>query len=307
MPINLSLHHLRAIVALADHGTFTAAAAALDVAQSSLSRSIQESERRLRTPLFLRTTRRVTLTSDGAAIVDVARRLVADVDTGLEHMAGYLAGTRGSLRIATLPSLAATLLPPFLLALRSDHPTVHIHVADSLNEQVWAAVGSGRADLAITALSGPVPQGCESRPLAEDDFFVALPGTHPWADEPELEWSQLAGAPVVSFSPASSIQPLVQQALEVHGAVPGEEVAAQNIGAVGGMVAGGLGLGIVPGFVLPLLQFAGLTFVALRPRISRKIVLLRSLDRPLTPVARAWVDIVTGPQRPQLRGVRWQG
>ncbi|NYF99683.1 LysR family transcriptional regulator [Janibacter cremeus] len=307
MPIDLALHHLRAIVALADHGTFTAAAAALQVAQSSLSRSIQESERRLRVPLFLRTTRRVTLTPDGEAIVAVARSLVANVDTGLEHMAGYLAGTRGSLRIATLPSLAATLLPPFLLALRSSYPTMHIHVADSLNEQVWAAVGKGRADVAITALSGPVPRGYEIRPLAEDDFFVAVPGTHPWAGEPKLRWSQLADVPLVSFSPASSIQPLVRQALDNHRAIPEEEVAAQNIGAVGGLVAGGLGLGVVPGFVLPLLDFAGLTFIPLRPRVSRKIVLVRSRDRPLTPVAHAWVDIVTGPHRPDLRGVRWQG
>lgn len=307
MPINLGLHHLRAIVALADHGTFTAAAAALDVAQSSLSRSVQESERRLHVPLFLRTTRRVTLTPDGEAIIGVARGLVADVDTGMQHMAGYLDGTRGNLRIATLPSLAATLLPPFLLALRSEHPTVRIHVADSLNEQVWDAIGRGTADLAITALRGFVPDGYESQPLAEDDFFVAVPGTHPWAPLPEVQWSQLSHTPVVSFSPASSIQPLVRQALDYHGVVPDEEIAAQNIGAVGGLVAGGLGAGIVPGFVLPLLEFAGLTFVALRPRVSRKIVLLRSRDRPLTPVAHAWVNIVTGPHRPELRGVRWQG
>lgn len=307
MTINLGMTHLRAVVALADHGTFTAAAASVGVAQSSLSRTVQEAEHRLRVPLFTRTTRRVALTQDGVAVVHVARGLVVDFDAGLGHVEGYLAGTRGALRVATLPSLAATLLPPFLLALRDQHPHVQITVDDGLSESVQESLATGVADLAVTALPGGAPAGVSVTPLATDDFFAAMPSDHPLADSDELHWGQLTGLPLVSFSSASSIRTVVDSALAAHQVVASQVVQAHNVGSVAGLVAGKLGIAAIPGFVLPLLEFARLRYVPLRPRVSRRIVLLRTRDRPLSPAVTAWTDLLTNraTPRPHLPGVTW--
>lgn len=305
--MNLGVHHLRAIVAVADHRSFTLAATHLGVAQSSLSRTVLEAERRLRTPLFQRSTRRVTLTTDGEAVVAVARGVIEHVDTGLEHIEGYLAGTRGSITIATLPSLAATLLPPVIRRYQELHPDVVLHVEDNLSDQVAEDLQSGRADLALTT----DPEDSDDyvvRPIAEDSFFLAVHPGHRYAGEETVDWSDLQSEPLIAFGPASSVQQAVGRALRDAHVSPATIVRAQNVAAIAGLAASGLGVAPVPGFVLPLMRFAGLSFVPLVPERARTITLVHHRDRPLSPAVRAWVDVVDqhlGAHPEQLPGVRW--
>ncbi|MCT1515789.1 LysR family transcriptional regulator [Dietzia cercidiphylli] len=307
MAINLGVHHLRAIVAVAHHRSFTLAAAELGVAQSSLSRTVLEAERRLRTPLFQRSTRRVLLTADGEAVVAVARGVIENVDTGLAHIEGYLAGTRGSITIATLPSLAATLLPPVIRGYQRLHPDVSVHVEDNLSDQVAEHLRSGRADLALTTHPGDSPEYVV-RPIAEDSFFLAVHPDHRYAGAETVDWSDLQSEPLIAFGPASSVQKAVAAALSDAEVSPATIVRAQNVAAVAGLAASGLGVAPVPGFVLPLMRFAGLTFVPLVPERSRTIALVRHRDRPLSPAVAAWMDVVDrnlGSDPEQLLGVRW--
>ncbi|QGW25790.1 transcriptional regulator [Dietzia sp. DQ12-45-1b] len=322
------MHHLRAIVAVAHHRSFTLAAAELGVAQSSLSRTVLEAERRLRTPLFQRSTRRVLLTSDGEAVVTVAQGVIEHVDTGLAHIEGYLAGTRGSITIATLPSLAATLLPPMIRVYQRLHPDVAVHVEDNLSDQVTEHLRSGRADLALTTHPGDGRSGGDSgggagddsaggsgggseyvaRPIATDSFFLAVHPDHRLAGAETVEWSDLQSEPLIAFGPASSVHKAVSAALDDAAVSPATIVRAQNVAAVAGLAASGLGVAPVPGFVLPLMRFAGLTFVPLVPERSRTITLVRHRDRPLSPAVSAWMDVVdrhlgSGPEG--LPGVRW--
>lgn len=322
--MNLGVHHLRAIVAVAHHRSFTLAAAELGVAQSSLSRTVLEVERRLRTPLFQRSTRRVLLTSDGEAVVTVARGVIEHVDTGLAHIEGYLAGTRGSITIATLPSLAATLLPPMIRVYQRLHPDVAVHVEDNLSDQVTEHLRSGRADLALTTHPGDGRSGGDAgggsgggpgggaeyvaRPIASDSFFLAVHPDHRYAGAETVEWSDLQSEPLIAFGPASSVHKAVTAALDDAAVSPATIVRAQNVAAVAGLAASGLGVAPVPGFVLPLMRFAGLAFVPLVPERSRSITLVRHRDRPLSPAVSAWMDVVdrhlgSGPEG--LPGVRW--
>jgi len=305
--MNLQVHHLRAIVAVAENRSFTAAAAHLGVAQSSLSRTVLEAERRLKTPLFQRSTRRVLLTTDGEAIVAVARGIIQHVDSGLEHIEGYLAGTRGSVTIATLPSLAASLLPPVLRRYRELHPDVLLHVEDNLRDEVAGNLQRGRADLALTT-GLKNDQDYAVRPVAEDSFLLAMHPEHRYASAETVNWADLQTEPLIAFSTASSVQQSVARALRDAGVTPKTIVRAQNVAAVAGLAASGLGVAPVPGFVLPLMRFAGLSFVPLIPQRSRKIMLAHHRARPLSPAVRSWVDVMdehlrTGP--PQLPGVRW--
>lgn len=305
--MNLGIHHLRAIVAVAETRNFTLAAARLRVAQSSLSRTVLEAERRLRTPLFQRSTRRVLLTPDGEAIVAVARGVIEHVDTGLEHIQGYLAGTRGSITIATLPSLAATLLPSVIRRYQELYPDVVLHVEDNLSDQVVDHLQTGRADLALTTDPGD-RDDYVVRPIAEDSFFLAVHPEHRYAAAEAVAWTDLQAEPLIAFGPATSIQRTVSHVLRSVGASPATIVRAQNVAAVAGLVASGLGVAPVPGFVLPLMQFAGLHFIPLTPERSRTITLVHHRDRPLSPAVRAWMDVIDWhltTQAQPLAGVHW--
>jgi len=285
--IDIPPWQLRALVAVADAGSFTAAAAQLTTAQSSLSRAVADVERRLRVRVFERTTRRVQLTSQGREVVALSRRVLADLDAGMRHLEGYLAGQRGQVTIACLPSVAATLLPPVVVAFRSRFPDVQVQVRDGLAADVIDAVRTGAVDLAVTvapALSAPLTV----EQLRLDPFSCAFPAGHRFAGRVAVDWAELTGEPFITFGADSSIREPVDLALRAAGATPGPVLEARNVGAVAGLTAAGLGVTAVPQLVLPMMAFAGLKYALLQPVVERRISLVRAPERPLTPSAEAF-------------------
>jgi len=287
VPIDLAPWQLRALVAVADHGGFTAAATQLSVAQSSLSRTVADVERRLRVQVFERTTRSVRLTSHGRAVVELSRRVLADHDAGMRHLEGYLAGHQGRIAVACLPSVAATLLPPVVVAFRARFPLVQLHVVDGLATEVVDAVRAGSVDLAVTADPGP-SAGLTVEELHVDPFSCAFPPGHRFSGRTGVAWAELTDEPFITFGTDSSIRGPVDHALLGAGAVPAPVLEARNVGAVAGLTAAGLGVTAVPGLVLPMMAFAGVEHVPLTPTVERRICLLRAPDRPLTPGAEAF-------------------
>ncbi|GAA1378969.1 LysR family transcriptional regulator [Pseudonocardia kongjuensis] len=302
--MDLTLQQLRAVVAVHDAAGFTAAAARLHVAQPSLSRTVADVERRLGTVLFERTTRRLEPTPAGRAVVDAARRALHAVQTELRHVEGFLDGRAGTVRIATLPSLAAILLPGVLSAFRRDRPEVRPELSDALADDVLDQVRSGRADLAVTvAPDGAGPSGLAVAPVASDRFCALLPPEHPLASRTGLRWADLSGEPFVDFDPTTSIRQHVDRAVADAGALPDRRLVARNIAAVAGLVAAGLGVTAVPGLVVPLTGFAGLVAVPLEePVVQRRIVLVVPRDRGPSPAAEAFARVLLGAgrERPAL-------
>lgn len=308
MGIDLTLRHLRAVVAIADAGGYTAAAQRLQIAQSSLSRTVQEVEHRVGVRLFERTTRRVGLTLEGEEFLGIARRLVDEFDAATNHFEGYLAGTRGSVSVAALPSLAATLLPPLLATYRRDHPEVAVTVRDGFSEEVVGLVERGEVDFAITAAT-TLPERLWVRHVAVDRFSCVLPTGHRLAKWGEVPWTKMRDEPFVAFEGISSIRRYTDWALSEVGVRPGPVTEARNIGAVAGLVAAGLGISAVPGLVLPMMQFADLMHRPLvAPTVERDICLVRDPYRPLSRAGAALIRLLASAEGRGVDlpdGVRW--
>ncbi|MFP5069989.1 LysR family transcriptional regulator [Pseudonocardia nantongensis] len=301
--MDLTLPQLRAVVAVHDAGGFTAAAEALHVAQPSLSRAVADVERRLGSRLFERTTRRLEPTPAGHAVVAAARRALDAVAAELRHVEGFLDGRDGAVRIATLPSLAAILLPGVVSAFRRERPGVRPEMSDALADEVLERVRSGRADLAVTVLPEEEeldggPGDLVVAPIASDRFCVLVPPGHRFARRDRLDWAELAGESFVDFDPTTSIRQHVDRALAVSGARPVRGLAARNIAAVAGLVAAGLGATTVPGLVVPLTGFANLVAVPLdEPVLRRRIALVLPRGRHPAPAATAFAALLTGTGR----------
>jgi LysR family carnitine catabolism transcriptional activator len=297
---DLTLQQLRVVLAVHEAGSFTVAAKRLLVAQSSLSRTVAEVERRLGTPLFERTTRRLEPTPAGRELAAAARRAVDAVEAELRHVEGYLAGRRGRVRIATLPSLAAILLPGVVSAFRREHPDVEMSIEDALSDEVLQRVRGGLVDLAVTVVSAaPDPlTDLTVTPVATDRFCCVVPPAHRFADRDVLSWRELAGEAFIAFDRTTSIRQHVDASLAAAGVVPRQVVAARNIAAVAGLVAADLGVSVVPGLVLPLMGFAGVRHVILdEPTAHRTMAVVRAAARPLSPIAAAFVAALTDPAR----------
>jgi LysR family carnitine catabolism transcriptional activator len=290
--MDLTVQHLRTVVAVAETGSFTAASTQLHVTQSSLSRTVAEVERRVGVSLFARTTRRVQLTPEGQEFVGIAREVIGSFDRGMNHFSGFLDGTRGVVRIATLPSLAATLLPSVIARFRADHPDVSVRIDDALLGQVLQRVDSGHVDFAVTVADDQASQ-LTVHPVAADEFFCVFPPGHRFAAAPRLRWADLQDEPFIAFDPASSVRTHVDSALAQVHATPQFVTEARNIAAVGGLVAAELGVSAVPGLVLPLLEFARLTHSPLtEPTVRRTIAIVTDPERPMAPTARAFLEII---------------
>jgi LysR family carnitine catabolism transcriptional activator len=307
--IDLGIPHLRAVVAVADARGFTAAAADLHVAQSSLSRTVAEAERRLRVRLFERTPRGVEMTTEGREVVALARHLLGEYDAGLRHVTGYLEGTRGTLTLAALPAVAATLLPSLLAAYRSTRPDVTVQVLDMLSEENLQRVRDGTVDLAVTS-APPPDRELVVQPMVDDCFFAAVSPEHRLAGPERLTWSDLDGESFVAFSLVStSVRGAVDRVLAEAGIRVGRVLEARTVGAVAGLTAAGLGVSVLPGLVLPMIEFAGLRHVLLEPIVRRRICLVRHRRRPATPAVLAFLDTVRSAAAgagPLPRGTEWR-
>ncbi|WP_341991194.1 LysR substrate-binding domain-containing protein [Azorhizobium sp. AG788] len=149
---------MRGFVKVAEVGSFSKAALVLDVPKPSLTKQIQTLEAHLATKLLNRTTRRVTVTPDGAAYYERALRLLSDLDELDGAMAQSQATPKGRLRVDVSPSLASSIIVPAVPAFHARYPDIQIDLSvtdrpvDLLAENVDCVVRAGTlTDLSLVA------------------------------------------------------------------------------------------------------------------------------------------------------------
>lgn len=169
--------HLEYLIAVADHGSFTAGAAALHVTQSALSQAVAQLERELGTPLFQRGAGGAALTATGEAVLEPARRVLRDF-ADVHVAAGEVAGlARGHLDVAALPTLAHWPAGPLVAAFRRRHPGMSVHIrgpARPVTQELAEMVYRGVCELGLTE-SGVATGGLLEDHLLSHDYVALLP------------------------------------------------------------------------------------------------------------------------------------
>jgi LysR family carnitine catabolism transcriptional activator len=275
------MHHLRAVEAVHRTESFTRAAEEIDVSQPALSRTIAEAERRIGSPLFARTTRRVTATVTGNEVALYAAHAVRSFDSALSRISGFVTGSAGQVRIACLPSLAATVLPGIVSKFREEFPDVELFIHDAAQNQVVSMVDEGIVDIGLVAFTPSLPSNLEATRLLSDPFVGIVPQDHQLAEQTSLQWKDFHKENFVGFNSVTSIAPLVKRALSGAGVEINEVQTADSIPAVGGMVAAGMGITAVPRLVVPMMNFTNLVDVPIAPPVERELVLTHFIDAPL--------------------------
>ncbi|GAB3213830.1 LysR substrate-binding domain-containing protein [Marinactinospora thermotolerans] len=290
--MDLSLRQLEAYAAVARAAGFSEAARELRVSQSALSRTVQEIERLLRVRLLERTSRGVRRTPEGEELLAVAERLLAAHRAEMSRLGRFLEGETGTVTIATLPSVAAVLLPPVIAAFRARHPGIGVRVLDGMSDTALEAVARGRADMAIAVPARAIP-GVRARPFVRDTFFAALPPDHPLTARRRLAWADFGGHPFIALGVDSSVRRLTDRAMAAAGVEVATTVEAGNVSTVGGLVAAGLGVSALPALVRVLMGFARIEHRPLDgPATARGIDLLVPDGATPTPAARRFLDLV---------------
>ncbi|WUR85999.1 LysR substrate-binding domain-containing protein [Streptomyces phaeochromogenes] len=303
-----TLRQLAAYAAVARAASFTAAAAEMHVSQSSLSRAVADLERHLGVQLLERDTRNVQLTAAGREALRVAEQIVTAHQAGMKELRRYLLGESGTVAVATLPSVAAVLLPQVISDFRERRPQVAVRLLDGLERSVLDRVLSGDADFAITTVGNP-PEQLEHRPLVRDRFVAVLPVGHSLADHHEITWDDLARQPFLAVGRDSSVRRLTDAAfaqIDAH-ALPAAE--AGSIATVGGLVTAGLGVSAMPALVLPLMGAGAVVCRPLvDPVVDRRLDIALRARRTLPTVTERFLETLEEfrlQRRPLPPGVSW--
>jgi DNA-binding transcriptional LysR family regulator len=192
------LRHLRYFVAVAEELNFSRAARRLQMAQPPLSVAIRQLEAELGAELFQRSSREVTLTEAGRAMLDGARRTLAEADRAVAEARRAGTGEVGGLRVAFSWSARFETLPALGRAVRVEHPDVELLTEEMWNSRMIGALRAGSIDVAIS-LCPEVAGDLAYEPIRAERVVALLGAGHPLAGERSIELSVLTNEGFVLF------------------------------------------------------------------------------------------------------------
>jgi len=285
-------HRLRHFLAIVDHGGFTAAAQAVYVSQPALSLAVKELEAELGVLLFVRSGRRVHLTSAGVALLEPARQVLRDLETGQAAVEAVAGLEGGNLTIASLPTLAADPLAPMVGAFRRHYPGIRIDLAAPEDaSELFGLVASGTCELGVTEAHG-LPAALRSHPLGRQTLLLILPPGADHAEGNPLDLSALEATPFVVAPRGTSTFRLLEEGFAAVQRTPAVAVVTAQRDAIVPLVIAGAGAALVPESVAR--TAAGLGAVTARPNppIEREITLIHRAG-PLSPAAERFTVMAT--------------
>lgn len=291
--MNVEMGDLRAFVAVADLGSFAAAARELHLSQPALSRRIIKLETSLGVRLLNRTTRRIELSAPGRAFLGRARQVLNDFDESLLEVTDAANRLTGEVTIACVPTVINQLMPQVLEEYQRRYPGILVRLLDEGASDVLTRVTRGEADFGINYL-GAQEGNLVFEPLHEDDFVLVCPTRHPLASRASVRWAELGGHRYIAVNKASGNRMLLDLALARIPDLPRPVLEARHVRTVIDLVAAGLGVATVPRLAIPVGALD--TYLAavplVEPAITRTLGLVTRHGQLLSPAAQRLFDLL---------------
>jgi DNA-binding transcriptional LysR family regulator len=298
MPIsaaNVSLRQLAVLVAVCEHGGFSAAADALHMTQSAVSQAIRSLELAMEAPLLLRTRdaarrARPVPSALGEIVLQHARAALQEVEHAVAAARAQQGPDAESLRVGSVRSIATHLVRPALEEFRRSVP----HVAPTLwvgtTREVHRWLQDGVIDVALLAPVLRQPARSVAVPIMEDPWYVVLSVSDPLAQQRRLDVQALATRPYVMAD--SGCEPAIWDLFARGGTEPNVCGRAQSTDTLLAMVAAGVGVTLVPQLALASLESPLLHAVPLDPPATRTVTAVLTAGDAAPPAARALLDLL---------------
>lgn len=278
----MELQQLRCLVAVLETGSFTKAAAALQVTQGAVSHAVGALERELGLALVIRGRGDAVATDAGQRLSAHANVVLARLRAARQEVQELRGLHAGTLRVGSFSSASAHLLPALLARYHRLYPGVEVSLREGNDIETREWLLSGVTDVSFAILPDV---SVDSVPLGEDALALVLPRVHRLAPLRFVELGQLATESVILS--AGGCADLVRNSFR-HAGVVLREASLTLAGATAiAMVGAGLGLTLMPRLAIPPLP-AALTTRQVRPAVSRRIGLAMRVDEQASPAAAAF-------------------
>lgn len=289
----MELRQIQYFIEVAKREHVTEAAHTLHVAQSAISRQIANLETELGVSLFIREGRNVKLTSVGKIFLQHAEMAVHEIEMAKQKIKEFLDPERGTIRVGFTSSLAANPLPAVISAFRSRYPDIGFQLRQGAYKQLIDSVINGEIDLAFL---GPVPtqeKNVRSHIFFAENIFALLPSKHPLAKQQTLRLNQLQEDTFVLFPPGFILRNIVVNACSQMGFEPKVSFEGEDIDAIKGLVAAGLGVTLLPEVTLiDNMPRETVKIPIIEPNVTRTVGIIIPTNRDLPPSEKLFYDFV---------------
>ena len=237
----MSIRNLKSLIAVAEHGTFTAAADAVFVTHAAVSQQMKALEEEWGVVLFDRSRRSPEFTSIGKALVAQARKIVAAYDGIVPSVLGE-AGFRGELTLGAVPTTLTGLVPFAVAMLKAEHADLHVRVVPGLTIELASQVERGILDAAVTTRLPVAPRRHDWREIAREEMEL-LAAIETASDDPiEL----LRTNPYIRFSRRAVVGAMIEGWLQDRNIEVRDNMELEDLEVIHSMVYANLGVSIVP-------------------------------------------------------------
>lgn len=241
-----TLRQLEFVVAVAEEGSFTAAAARCHIVQSALSHQIAKLEDGLGARLFDRRGRTLRITPAGEVFLRNARLTLRAAQRLHEEMAEALGTVAGRINIGHISSLNTVSVPSLLRDYRKAHAGVDVHLRTGMSEALLADLADGRLDIALVGVGPQVPLPDECLLLGEEPLALLVAPDHSFARRRRIALAELDDVPMAGLVAGAGTRSIIDDAFAEAGLRQRLQYEVTHVDLVRQLVAAGLGVSILP-------------------------------------------------------------
>jgi LysR family transcriptional regulator, nitrogen assimilation regulatory protein len=301
----MDLKQLEYFVRVAELGSFTRAAIALDVAQPALSRQVRLLEVELRQNLLTRNGRGAAPTEAGKLLLEHGRGILHQVERAREELGRVRGALAGRVAIGLPPSVAKVMAVPLIREFRQRMPEATLSISEGLSVGMHESLASGRLDIALLYNASPSPD-IELTPLLEEPLFLVQRQSGKTSTKPRpVRLRDIANLPLVIPSRPNAIRMLVESEMANLGCRPQVALEIDGVAAILDLVEDGAGSAILSrNAVATSARPQAFAMRAISgPGLRSKLAMAMSSQRPATLTQKAMLQLI-GQMAPKLLAAR---
>jgi DNA-binding transcriptional LysR family regulator len=298
---NISFSHLRVLSAVVERGSFSAAAEEIGITQSGVSQSLKHLEAVLGSRLLVRHRDGVATTELGGAVLADVRAALQAVERIRQTCSASRGLRSGQVRIGSVSSVAARLLPAPLAEFRKLYPGVNVSLMEGTDAEVCEWVENAVVDLGLTGETTP---NVQPSVILEDDFLLVVGARHRLSKRRTVQLADLADEPFLMST--SGCEPAIRRIFSQARINPPIAFRVRDAEALVSMVGQGLGVTIMPRLAIPA-KIKSIACISVAPRRKRRIVAITKRGLGETPAVQTLKAMLAGRRsmrNPTARHVR---
>lgn len=290
----VELRQLRYFVEVAEREHISEAAEHLHVAQSAISRQIANLEEELGTPLFERIGRNVKLTPVGKIFLEHCITALKGIDFAVKQVEEYLDPAKGTIKIGFPTSLASYVLPTVISAFKKEYPEISFHLRQGSYKYLIDAVKNRELNLALLGPLPPKDEAINTTVLFSENIHALLPATHPLAKKESINLVDLRNDQFVLFPEGYILNKVAVDACRSVGFMPNITSEGEDMDALKGLVAAGIGVTLLPESSLydSTPRMTVKVPIAI-PNIRRTVGIIAPTSRDLAPSEEVFVKFIS--------------